>query len=204
MSKKFITPKLPYAYEALEPYLDSETVKIHHDKHHEAYTQKLNTAVEKHPELFGKPVEELLRDLDSIPEDIRLAVRNAGGGHYNHNLYWAAMGPKAGGAPTGKLATAIANDFGSIEKFKELMSETALNLFGSGWAWLSFDGKKLVVEKTANQDSPLSVGHTPLLGLDVWEHAYYLKYKNVRAEYIKAFWNIVDWQAVASCYSAAK
>ncbi|MFA6552868.1 MAG: superoxide dismutase [Patescibacteria group bacterium] len=201
---KFITPQLPYAYDALEPYLDKETVVLHHDKHHETYTQKLNMAIEKHPGLFETPVEKLLSDLDAIPEDIRLAVRNAGGGHYNHNLYWMALGPKAGGEPTGELLAAIMRDFGSFEKLKELMSEAALNLFGSGWAWLSLNGQKLVVEKTVNQDSPLSIGHTPVLGLDVWEHAYYLKYRNVRADYIKAFWQAVNWVAVEASYMATK
>ncbi len=201
---KYITPPLPYDYDALEPHIDAATVKLHHDKHHDTYTQKLNAAVEKHPELFEKPIEVLLRDLTSIPEDIRLAVKNAGGGHYNHNLYWATMGPKSGGEPKGELAEAINQEFGSFEKLKEQMSDVALNLFGSGWAWLSLSGRKLVIEKTANQDSPLSLGRTPLLGLDVWEHAYYLKYRNVRADYIKAFWQVVNWTAVESILMATK
>ncbi|MFA5051464.1 MAG: superoxide dismutase [Patescibacteria group bacterium] len=200
--RKYETPKLPYAYDALEPYIDKETILIHHDKHHEAYTQKLNAAVEKHPELFSKPVEDLLRDLDAIPEDIRLIVRNHGGGHYNHNVYWSILGPNAGGEPSGQLATVIQRDFGSIEKLKGLMGETATGIFGSGWAWLSAAEGTLIVEKTANQDSPLSAGHIPLLAIDVWEHAYYLKYHNVRADYIKAFWNVVNWQAVSERYLA--
>ena len=203
MPNKFETPKLLYAYDALEPYIDKETMTIHHDKHHVAYTTKLNAAIDKHPDLFEKTAEELLRNLGAIPEDIRMIVRNNGGGHVNHALFWEIMGPKAGGEPEGDLAAAIESDLGSFDAFKEAFTEAATTQFGSGWAWLVFDNGKLVVEKTANQDTPLSDGKIPILGLDVWEHAYYLKYKNVRPDYIKAFWNVVNWSAVSTKFSAA-
>lgn len=198
-------PELPYAYDALEPYIDVETMHLHHDKHHNTYVTNLNAAVEKHPELFNKTVEELVTDLASVPEDIRTAVRNNGGGHVNHTMFWEIMGPNAGGEPTGDLKKAIDETFGSFDKFKEEFAKAATTRFGSGWAWLVVgkDGKLSIVS-TANQDSPLSDGLTPVLGLDVWEHAYYLKYKNVRPDYIKAFWNVVNWDEVAKRYAAAK
>jgi len=203
MSKKFTTPDLPYGYEALEPYIDKETMMIHHDKHHAAYTKKLNAALENNSEFFEKNAEDILREIDSVPEDIRVAVTNNGGGHVNHSLFWEVMGPEAGGQPEGKLLAAIKKDFGDLEEFKQKFEEAATTQFGSGWAWLSVDSGKLVVEKTGNQDSPLPEGRTPILALDVWEHAYYLKYKNLRPDYVKAFWNIVNWQAVAEKYSEA-
>lgn len=197
MPEKYSTPDLSYDYDALEPYIDAETMKIHHDKHHVAYTTKLNEAVAKHPELFAKPAEDLLQDLTAIPEDIRLAVRNHAGGHINHSLFWEVMGPGGGGEPAGDLLKAIQEYFGSFEEFQKEFENAALTQFGSGWAWLSYDDGKLLVEKTANQDSPLSLGRQPLLMIDVWEHAYYLKYRNLRADYIKAFWNVINWEGVA-------
>ncbi|MBI5037701.1 MAG: superoxide dismutase [Candidatus Kerfeldbacteria bacterium] len=203
MPEKYITPQLPYAYDALEPSIDRETMMIHHDKHHVAYTTKLNEAVEKHPALFEKNPVDLLRDLASVPEDIRPAVRNNGGGHVNHSLFWEIMGPHAGGEPSGILAEAIKETFGSFAQFKEQFAEAAKTQFGSGWAWLTVTAdKKLQIEKTANQDTPLSEGRTPILALDVWEHAYYLKYRNVRPDYIAAWWNVVNWEAVAKRYQA--
>jgi Fe-Mn family superoxide dismutase len=204
MPTKFVTPPLPYAYDALEPYIDAETVRIHHDRHHETYTTKLNAAVDNHPVLYAKTVAQLLGSLADVPEDIRAAVRNHGGGHLNHTMYWESLGPKAGGNPSGDLLAATVESFGSYEKLQEIFSEMALSLFGSGWVWLTADGGKLTVEKTANQDSPLSAGHSPLLALDVWEHAYYLKYRNLRADYIKAFWNVVNWDAVAQKFAATR
>ena len=204
MQKQFTTPKLPYAYDALEPYIDKETMMIHHDKHHAAYTKKLNAAVEKHPALFAKAPEDLLRDLESVPEDIRATVRNNGGGHVNHGLFWEIMGPDSGGQPEGELLEAIAKDFGSFDKFREEFSEAATTLFGSGWTWLSVDGDKLIIEQTSNQDTPLSAGRTPILTLDVWEHAYYLKYRNLRPDYVKAFWNVINWSAVSEKFKAAQ
>lgn len=201
MTKKFETPSLTYAYDALEPYIDKETMMLHHDKHHVTYTTKLNEAIAKHPELFETTPEELLKDLQSIPEDIRMAVRNHAGGHVNHSLFWNVMGPNAGGTPTGALAEAIVASFGSFESFQKEFEEAALTQFGSGWAWLSKDGSKLIVEKTPNQDSPLSQGRFPILALDVWEHAYYLKYRNVRPDYVKAFWNVVNWEYVTKLFS---
>lgn len=198
-------PDLPYAYDALEPYIDVETMHLHHDKHHNTYVTNLNAAVEKYPELFEKTVEELVTDLNSVPEDIRMAVRNNGGGHANHTLFWEIMGPNAGGEPTGGLKKAIDETFGSFDVFKEEFAKAATTRFGSGWAWLVVDKNgKLSIVSTGNQDSPLSDGLTPILGLDVWEHAYYLKYKNVRPDYIKAFWNVVNWDEVAKRYAAAK
>lgn len=198
-------PDLPYAYDALEPYIDVETMHLHHDKHHNTYVTNLNAAVEKYPELFEKTVEELVTDLNSVPEDIRMAVRNNGGGHANHTLFWEIMGPNAGGKPTGELKKAIDETFGSFDAFKEEFAKAATTRFGSGWAWLVVDKNgKLSIVSTGNQDSPLSDGLTPILGLDVWEHAYYLKYKNVRPDYIKAFWNVVNWDEVAKRYAAAK
>jgi Fe-Mn family superoxide dismutase len=197
MKKKFQTPALPYAYDALEPYIDQETMRLHHDKHHVTYTTKLNAALEKHPELLAKTAEDLLKDLESVPEDIRTAVRNHGGGHVNHVFFWEIMGPKAGGQPQGQLLAAIKESFGSFEDFQKSFEEAATMLFGSGWAWLVVDNGKLSVEKTSNQDSPLSLGRQPILALDVWEHAYYLKYRNLRPDYVKAFWNVINWGSVA-------
>lgn len=198
-------PSLPYSYEALEPYIDARTMEIHHAKHHNAYVNNLNAALEKYPDLQGIPVEVLLRKLNSVPEAIRTAVRNNGGGHANHSLFWRVMGPKAGGTPTGALAAAINETFGSLEAFKEQFSKAAATRFGSGWAWLAVDGwGKLVVYSTANQDGPYTDGYTPILTLDVWEHAYYLKYQNRRAEYIGNWWNVVNWDAVTELYAKAR
>jgi len=201
--KKFETPSLPYAYDALEPFIDKETMVLHHDKHHVTYTTKLNEALAKHPELDVENAEQLLKDLQSVPEDIRPAVKNHAGGHVNHALFWEIMGPDAGGAPTGKLKEAIESTFGGWDGFVKLFEDAATTQFGSGWAWLSVDGGKLIVEKTSNQDSPLSAGRTPVLALDVWEHAYYLKYRNVRADYIKAWWNVVNWKHVEKLFAQA-
>ncbi len=195
---------LPYDYEALAPHISGNTMHFHHDKHHAAYTNNLNAAIAKHPSLADHSAEDLLRDLDRVPEDIRTAVRNNGGGFVNHNLFWETMGPNAGGAPTGELAAAIDAAFGSFDAFKTAFANAGATRFGSGWAWLALDGDgKLAVYSTANQDSPLMQGHTPLLGLDVWEHAYYLDYQNRRPDYIGAFWNVVNWGAVAALYAAA-
>jgi Fe-Mn family superoxide dismutase len=193
---------LPYAYDALEPFVDELTMHIHHDKHHAAYVTNLNAALEKHPELGDKSLDALLSDLNAIPEDIRTAVRNHGGGVWNHNLYWEIMGPKASGEPEGDLAQAIQAEFGSFADFKTQFEKASMGRFGSGWAWLVRKAGKLSIISTANQDNPLSEGMTPLLTLDVWEHAYYLKYQNRRAEYVSNWWNVVNWQAVASRYAA--
>lgn len=187
---------LPYAYDGLEPFIDEATMKLHHDKHHVTYATNFNLALEKHPELISKNPEELLSDLALVPEDIRLAVRNHGGGFVNHAMFWEIMAPHAGGKPTGDLLKALEKAFGSYEKFVEQFEQAATTQFGSGWAWLALAAGKLVVEKTPNQDSPLSQGHVPLLCLDVWEHAYYLKYQNRRVEYVKAWWNVVNWGKV--------
>ena len=194
----FELPSLPYAYEALEPFIDAQTMQIHHDKHHAAYVANLNAALEKHPELAGKTVEELLKNLEAIPDDIRAAVRNHGGGHANHSLFWTIMGPNAGGEPQAALRSAIEKQFGSFVQFQEQFTQAAGKHFGSGWAWLAQkqDGS-LTVLSLPNQDSPLSQGMTPILCLDVWEHAYYLKYQNKRADYIAAWWNVVSWNEVA-------
>ncbi|WP_086349803.1 superoxide dismutase [Candidatus Enterococcus clewellii] len=200
----YTLPDLPYAYDALEPYIDSETMHLHHDKHHNTYVTNLNAAIEKHPELGEKTVEELIADMDSIPEDIRTAVRNNGGGHANHTFFWGIMGPDAGGEPTGEIKAAIDETFGSFDNLKEEFKTAATGRFGSGWAWLVVNNGKLEVTSTANQDSPLMEGKTPVLGLDVWEHAYYLKYKNVRPDYISAFWNVVNWTAVNEYFNKAK
>ncbi len=194
-------PKLPYAYDALEPYIDARTMEIHHTKHHQAYITNLNGALEKHPELADKPLEALLGDLNAVPEDIRGVVRNHGGGTWNHSMFWEIMAPKAGGAPQGDLAKAIDAAFGSFEAFKTEFEKAANGRFGSGWAWLVKKGSGLAVISTANQDNPLSEGLTPILGLDVWEHAYYLHYQNRRAEYVTNWWNVVNWQAVADRYN---
>ena len=189
-------PELPYAHDALEPHIDARTMEIHHGKHHQAYITKVNAAIEG-TDLAGKSVEALIADLGAVPEDIRGAVRNNGGGHANHCLFWTVMGPGGGGAPSGDLGSAINAAFGSFEAFKEQFSNAAATRFGSGWAWLSVDGDKLLVESTPNQDSPLMEGRTPILGLDVWEHAYYLNYQNRRPDYISAWWNVVNWDEVA-------
>lgn len=197
-------PALPYAYNALEPHIDAKTMEIHHTKHHQTYIDKLNTAIAG-TEWEGKPVEELLKNLSAIPEDKRGAVRNHGGGHYNHSLFWRVIGPQGGGKPTGELMAAIERDLGGWEAFVEAFNAAAANQFGSGWAWLVVDqGGKLTVENLPNQDSPLSSGRTPVLGLDVWEHAYYLKYQNKRPDYIKAFWQIIHWQEVERRFADAR
>ncbi len=200
----YTLPELPYAYDALEPHIDARTMEIHHTKHHQAYISKVNAALEGHDELAAKSIEDLVSDLGAVPESIRTAVRNNGGGHANHSLFWTIMSPNGGGAPTGDLAQAIDGKFGSFENFQSEFSNAAATRFGSGWAWLSVDGGQLLVESTPNQDTPLSEGRTPILGLDVWEHAYYLHYQNRRPDYISAFWNVVDWDAVAGRFNAAK
>lgn len=200
----YTLPELPYAYDALEPYIDTETMHLHHDKHHNTYVTNLNAAIEKHPELGAKDVEALIADLDAIPEDIRTAVRNNGGGHANHTFFWQIMSPNGGGEPTGALKGAIDEAFGSFQAFKDAFKTAATGRFGSGWAWLVVNSGKLEVTSTGNQDSPLSEGKTPVIGLDVWEHAYYLKYKNVRPEYIDAFWNVVSWDEANKRFAEAK
>jgi Fe-Mn family superoxide dismutase len=201
---KFELPALPYDAAALEPYIDTQTLQIHHGKHHAAYTNNLNAALEKYPALSAKPAEALLKDLNSVPEDIRTAIRNNGGGYVNHNMFWIIMGPRAGGEPRGALADAIKSTFNSFDSFKEQFQKAAMGRFGSGWAWLVADKGVLKITSTANQDSPLSEGMTPLLAVDVWEHAYYLKYQNRRAEYLTAWWNVVNWEAVAKLFAALK
>ena len=196
-------PALPYAHDALEPHIDARTMEIHHGKHHQAYINNVNGALEGNEELAGKSVEDLVSDLDSVPEDIRGAVRNNGGGHANHSLFWSVMGSGKGGEPGGELGAAIAATFGSFDAFKDAFAQAGATRFGSGWAWLVVDGGNLAVTSTANQDSPLMEGKTPILGLDVWEHAYYLNYQNRRPDYIGAFWNVVDWDGVAARFAAA-
>jgi Fe-Mn family superoxide dismutase len=188
---------LPYAFDALEPHIDAQTMQIHHGKHHAAYVNNLNAALEKHPELQGKSAEDLIKDLNALPEAIRTAVRNNGGGHVNHTMFWQLMGPKGGGAPTGKVAEAINGAFGSFDAFKEQMNKGGVTRFGSGWVWLVDNGGKLVVESTANQDNPMMEGKRPIMGIDVWEHAYYLKYQNRRPDYLAAWWSVANWDAVA-------
>ncbi len=197
-------PELPYPANALEPHIDEQTMNIHHGKHHNTYVTNLNKALEGHDDLASKSVEELISNLDAVPENIRTAVRNNGGGHANHSLFWQILSPNGGGEPTGELAEAINKKFGSFEKFKEEFTQAALGRFGSGWAWLVVNNGELEVTSTPNQDSPLMEGKTPILGLDVWEHAYYLKYQNRRPDYVQAFWNVVNWDEVAKRYSAAK
>jgi Fe-Mn family superoxide dismutase len=187
---------LPYAYDALEPHLDTLTMQIHHDKHHAAYVNNLNAALEKHPDLHATSLEALLGDLARVPEDIRTAVRNNGGGHMNHTMFWEVMGPKAGGAPTGAIGDAIKSSFGSFEAFKEQFTKAAVGRFGSGWAWLVDNAGKLTIETTAGHDNPLMEGKKAVLVIDVWEHAYYLKYQNRRADFIAAWWNLVNWADV--------
>jgi Fe-Mn family superoxide dismutase len=189
-------PPLPYSFDALEPHIDAKTMEIHHDKHHATYVAKLNEALDKEPGLQGRGLEELLRGINDVPESIRTAVRNHGGGHANHTLFWEVMGANGGGEPTGDLAQAISRDFGSFQSFKEKLTNAAANQFGSGWGWLVASGGKLDVVAKPNQDSPLMDGKTPLLGVDVWEHAYYLKYQNRRPDYLAAWWNTINWQAV--------
>jgi Fe-Mn family superoxide dismutase len=195
--------KLPYAYDALEPYMDTKTVELHHDKHHQGYVNKLNAALEKHPRLFEKSLEELLKDLNAIPEDIRTAVRNNGGGHANHLLYWETMGPNCGGEPSGELAEAIKNEFGGFAQFKEKFSNAANTQFASGWAWLAVNKGKLEVFSTPNHDTPLSRGMSPILCVDVWEHSYYLKYQNRRPEFVEAYFNLINWSRVGELFRKA-
>lgn len=205
MTQLFELPALKFAFDALEPAIDARTMEIHHDKHHAAYVANLNKALESAPEFFGRPIESILRGIHEVPEGIRTAVRNNGGGHANHSLFWDLLVPGGSKAPTGDLAAEIAATFGSFEAFQEKFNTAAATRFGSGWAWLVVDGsKKLQVYSTANQDSPLMDGHTPILGLDVWEHAYYLNYQNRRPDYIKAFWSVVNWDVVAGLYAAAR
>jgi len=192
---------LPYAFDALEPHIDAQTMQVHHGKHHQAYVTNLNAALDKQPALHTKPLEDLLSGLGGIPEEIRTAVRNNGGGHWNHTLFWQLMAPNAGGEPTGALADGISTSFGSFDSFKEKFAAAGMGRFGSGWAWLVSDGRKLAITSTPNQDNPLMDGVPAgriLLGLDVWEHAYYLKYQNRRADYIASWWNVVNWSAVAA------
>jgi len=193
-------PPLPYAHNALEPFIDEQTMQIHHGKHHQAYVNNLNAALEKYPELQGKPIEQLIADMNAIPEDIRTAVRNNGGGHANHAFFWTLMAPNAGGAPTGAVAETINAKFGSFDAFKEAFSKAGVGRFGSGWAWLIKSGSGVEIVSTPNQDSPLMEGKTPVLGIDVWEHAYYLKYQNKRPDYIAAWWNVVNWDAVNTLF----
>ncbi len=199
----FTLPPLPYDFAALEPHIDAKTMEIHHGKHHQAYVNNLNAAIEKAPELQGKSIEELLKGVNSAPETVRAAVRNNGGGHWNHSFFWTVMAPKAGGEPTGPLGDAIKGSFGGFDKLKEQFAAAAAGRFGSGWAWLLNDGGKLSITSTPNQDNPLMEGKSPesvLLGLDVWEHAYYLKYQNRRPDYVTAWWNVVNWSAVGKRY----
>jgi superoxide dismutase, Fe-Mn family len=196
----FTLPPLPYPTDALEPHIDARTMEIHHTKHHQAYVNNLNAAIEKAPELASKSLDDLMRGINSVPEAVRTAVRNNGGGHWNHSLFWQLMGPGKGGEPTGKLADAIKSAFGDFSKFKEQFAAAGAGRFGSGWAWLLNDGGKLSITSTPNQDNPLMDGKTAILGLDVWEHAYYLKYQNRRPDYIAAWWNVVNWDAVADRY----
>jgi Fe-Mn family superoxide dismutase len=196
-------PALPYAYDALEPHIDAETMMLHHDKHHQAYVDKVNAALEG-TELADKPIEAVIRDLDSVPADKKGPVRNNGGGHLNHSMFWESMSPDGGGDPSGELGDAITAAFGSFDAFKEQFEAAGVGQFGSGWAWLVLDGGELKITSTANQDNPVTSGQTPLVGNDVWEHAYYVTYRNRRPEYLKAWWNVVNWDVVAQRYAAAK
>jgi Fe-Mn family superoxide dismutase len=196
----FVLPPLPYAFDALEPYLDAQTMQIHHDKHHQAYVTNLNKAVAGQAELAGKSADDLVSDLRAIPESIRKAVQNHGGGHANHTLFWQLLKKNEGGKPAGELASALDKKWGSFDGFKAELTKAAVSLFGSGWAWLSLDGKDLLIEQTSNQDSPLSQGRKPLLGIDVWEHAYYLKYQNRRPDYVNALYNAINWDFVSERY----
>jgi superoxide dismutase, Fe-Mn family len=197
----YTVPPLPYAYEALEPHIDKTTMEVHHDKHHKAYVDKVNAALEG-TALADAPIEQVIADLSAVPEDKRGAVKNNGGGHYNHTLFWESMSPAGGGEPQGALADALASTFGSFADFQAKLKEAGVNQFGSGWSWLVHDGSGLAIVATPNQDNPLSTGKTPLLGVDVWEHAYYLKYQNRRPDYIDAWWNVVDWGKVAERLAA--
>jgi Fe-Mn family superoxide dismutase len=190
-------PPLPYDAAALEPHIDAQTMQIHHGKHHAAYVNNLNAALEKHPDLAGKSAEDLIKHLSTVPEDIRTAVRNNGGGHVNHSMFWQIMGPGKGGAPTGKIGDAIKSSFGSFDTFKEQVNKGGAGRFGSGWVWLVSSGGKLTVESTPNQDNPMMDGKHPVFGIDVWEHAYYLKYQNRRPDYLAAWWNVINWDEVA-------
>jgi Fe-Mn family superoxide dismutase len=200
----FEVPALPYDYAALEPFIDEATMKLHHDKHHQAYVTNLNGAIEKHPELAGKSPEELIKDLASLPEDVRKVIQNNGGGHVNHTMFWEIMKPKGGGEPTGEVANLIKDAFGSFDDFKKQFNETTAKQFGSGWGWVVLDGGKLKVVTTANQDNPMSQGHYPILGNDIWEHAYYLKYQNKRPDYLAAWWNTVNWDAINKRLATAR
>jgi Fe-Mn family superoxide dismutase len=199
----FSVPPLPYAFDALEPHIDAQTMEIHHDKHHQAYVTNLNAALEG-TEWADRPIESILTSLDIIPEDKRTAVRNNGGGHANHTFFWEIMGPDGGGEPSGALADAISSTFESVDDLKAQVNDAGVKRFGSGWTWLVWDGTGLAVKSTPNQDSPIMDGDTPLLGIDVWEHAYYLRYQNRRPDYLEAWWNVVDWDSVASRFEAAK
>ncbi|HEY7201395.1 MAG TPA: superoxide dismutase [Candidatus Dormibacteraeota bacterium] len=192
----FELPQLPYAFDALEPHIDARTMEIHHDRHHNTYVTNLNGAVEKHPELGDRSIEQLLGDLDAVPEDVRTVVRNNGGGHFNHSIFWEIMGPGGGGDPTGAIADAINDAFGDFASFKDAVSKAGIGQFGSGWGWAYLSGGKLTVKGFPNQDNPISQGGVPILGIDVWEHAYYLKYQNKRPDYVAAWWNVVNWDAV--------
>ena len=200
----YTLPELPYTHDALEPHIDEETMKLHHGKHHNGYVNNANAALEGHEELQKLSVEDLLAKLDEMPADIKTALRNNAGGHANHSLFWEILSPEGGGEPTGDLADAINDTFGSLDEFKELFESAATGQFGSGWGWLVVDNGELKVTSTANQDSPLSQGQTPILGVDVWEHAYYLNYQNKRADYVKSFWKLVNWDEVARRYTEAK
>ena len=200
----FTVPPLPYPFDALEPYIDAKTMEIHHDKHHGAYVTNLNKALEGHADLQSKSIDDLLKNLDTVPENIRGAVRNNGGGHWNHSLFWTLMKKGGGGEPKGDLASAISSSFGSFAGFQEKFAAAGLGRFGSGWAWLLVRNGKLTVESTANQDNPISDGGKPILGVDVWEHAYYLKYQNRRPEYLEAWWNTINWEQIDQNYAAAK
>jgi superoxide dismutase, Fe-Mn family len=204
MAYPFKLPDLPYAHDALEPHIDARTMEIHHGKHHQTYTTNLNNALEKHTDLHGRTAEDLVSGVESLPQEIRTAVRNNGGGYVNHNLFWEIMSPAGGGEPGGELGSAIESKFGSFKDFKEQVTKAGMGQFGSGWSWLVLKDGGLEVYSTANQDSPLMQGHTPLLGVDVWEHAYYLKYQNKRPDYLEAWWNVVNWEAVAQRYKQAR
>jgi Fe-Mn family superoxide dismutase len=192
----FELPKLSYSFDALEPHIDAQTMEIHHDRHHATYVNNLNGAIEKHPELAGRTIEQLLGDLSAVPDDIRTVVRNNGGGHLNHSIFWTIMGPGGGGEPSGAIADAINGAFGDFATFKDTVSKAAIGQFGSGWGWAFLSGGKLTVKGFPNQDNPISEGGVPILGVDVWEHAYYLKYQNKRPDYVAAWWNTVNWAAV--------
>ncbi|AOM82624.1 superoxide dismutase [Salisediminibacterium beveridgei] len=200
----FTLPELPYAHDALEPHIDEETMKIHHGKHHNTYVTKLNDAIAGHSDLEAKSIEDLVKNLNSLPDAVKGPVRNNGGGHLNHTMFWTLMSPNGGGAPTGDVASDIEETFGSFDKFKEEFKNAALTRFGSGWAWLVVNNGKLEVTSTPNQDNPITDGKTPILGVDVWEHAYYLKYQNKRPDYVDAFFNVIDWDRVNELYKAAK